>query len=243
MSDHPLPDPAPRTAAAAAAAGTTAAVATDRHYGLDIETDTTVDGLDPSTSSIVAVAVSTPRRDHVLTGSEPQVLAQLETLLCQLPPGVLVTWNGSSFDLPFLEYRARLVGVPLGLRLWPAGTAGIDQLWPPPAHGFRGSWGPHRHLDGFRLFRSDVRRTLGLSCGLKAMARLVGLPVVEVDRTGIHQLSAHELESYVASDARLARLLVGRRMPSAAASVDRVPLPVATTAPVGHADPVTPPAG
>ena len=205
------------------------------HYGLDIETDTTIDGLDPTTSPVVAVAVSTVRGDTVLTGAEADILRGLDELLLSMPPGVIVTWNGSSFDLPFLDHRARVLDVPIGLALCTSDRRPVHTAWPPPPDGCRATWAQHGHLDGFRLYRSDVRRIVGLSCGLKAMARLVGLPVVEVDRAGIHDLSAAELESYVSSDARLARQLVARRMPGAAASVDRGPVPVAGEVAGGHA--------
>ena len=200
------------------------------HYGLDIETDTTIDGLDPATSPVVAVAVSTVHGDTVLTGAEADILERLDDLLASLPTGVIVTWNGSSFDLPFLVHRARVLGVTLGLELCDRDARVVDPPWPPPPGGWRATWGAHGHLDGFRLYRADVRRIVGLSCGLKAMARLVGLPVVEVDRSVIHELTADDLESYVSSDARLARQLVARRMPGAAASVDRGPVPVALDA-------------
>ena len=49
-------------------------------YGLDIETDTTVDGLDATCSAIVAVAVSTVAGDRVLTGDERQILRSLDAL-------------------------------------------------------------------------------------------------------------------------------------------------------------------
>jgi len=39
----------------------------------------------------------------------------------------------------------------------------------------------------------------------------VGLPVVEVDRARIHELTLEERRNYVASDARLAKALVERR--------------------------------
>lgn len=191
------------------------------HYGLDIETDTTVDGLDPSCSSVVAVAVATPSGDRVLMGDEADLLLRLEELLCSLPPGVLVTWNGSAFDLPFLAERARLHGIRLGLRLFPGLPARSED--PVCSQAFLADWGEHRHLDGYRLYRADVGRTLGLSCGLKAMARLAGLEPVQVDRERIHALSTEELSEYVASDARLARDLVARRLPAAAAFVDRCP--------------------
>ena len=54
------------------------------------------------------------------------------------------------------------------------------------------------------------------------MAKLVGLEPVEVDREQIHQLSAQDLHEYVASDARLARELVVRRLPAAARFADPV---------------------
>jgi DNA polymerase elongation subunit (family B) len=183
------------------------------HYGLDIETDTSVDGLDPSCSRVVAAAVASDVGDRVFLGPEVDILRQLDGLLASLPPGVLVTWNGSGFDLPFLARRAAVQHVPIGLR-----------LHHPTGHRVgAASWGHHGHLDGYRLYRADVGRTLGLSCGLKAMARLTGAEPVEVDRTRIHALTTDELTQYVASDARLAVELVARRMPAAAGSVDRCP--------------------
>ena len=185
------------------------------YYGLDIETDTTVDGLDPACAGILAVAVATPRGDEVLLGREDRLLADLESLLSSLPPGVLVTWNGSGFDLPFLQARAARWGVPLGLRLAPGPCSG--DVTP----RVRASWGAHQHLDGYLLYRADVGRALGLSCGLKSVARLAGVAPVEVDRALVHELPRDELARYVASDARLARDLVQRRLPAAAAFVDR----------------------
>ena len=75
-------------------------------YGLDIETDTTVDGLDPEVSRIVAVALSTEAVDELFDGPEDELLAALDQRLAELPVGVLATWNGSAFDLPFIADRA-----------------------------------------------------------------------------------------------------------------------------------------
>ncbi len=75
------------------------------------------------------------------------------------------------------------------------------RVWPPPADGFCASWHAHRHLDGYRVVRADVRRTTGLSCGLKALARVVGLATVEVDRERLHLLPDEVVRDYVASDA------------------------------------------
>jgi DNA polymerase elongation subunit (family B) len=194
-------------------------------YGLDIETDTTVDGLDPSCAAVVAVGLATPDQDEVFLGDEADILARLDRRLAELDPGVVVTWNGGSFDLPFLAARARVTGTALDLELWPTRPTehpgdGV-QLWPPPQEGFGGRWGEHAHLDGYRTYRSDVRRSLGLSCGLKAMARLIGIEPVEVDYEQLHTLSEHDMAAYVASDARLACVLVERRLPAVLAAVDR----------------------
>jgi hypothetical protein len=195
-------------------------------YGLDIETDTSVDGLDPAHAAVVAVGLATPAGDEVFLGDEGPLLARLDRRLRELPAGVLVTWNGASFDLPFLAARAASCSTPIDLELWAhpddaAHVAADGSPWPPPPLGFGARWGAHGHLDGYRTFRADVRRSLGLSCGLKAMARLVGLVPVEVDYERLHTLSRADLATYVASDARLACVLVARRGPAALAAVDR----------------------
>jgi len=184
-------------------------------YGLDIETDTSVDGLDPSVSPIVAVAVATPDGDRVFQGAEDLVLHRTDELMSELDPGIVVTWNGSGFDLPFLAERARRLGVTLGLDLWDDGPERTEP------GVVRGQWYAHDHLDGYRLYRADVGRSLGFPCGLKPLSRLVGLAPVEVDRSCIHLLDDAALEAYVASDARLARELVLRRWPVAERATDR----------------------
>lgn len=189
-------------------------------YGLDIETDTTTDGLDPDVSAIVAVAVSTATRDHVFTGSEASILFQVDRLVSHLPAGVLVTWNGATFDLPFLDRRSRRIGVPLGLHLWADPSIVRRRQNEPDDVPYRGRWFGHCHLDGYRLYRADVGRSLGLSCGLKPLSRLVGLRPVEVDRSRIQDLDHQTLVDYVASDARLARQLVERRLPTSLAFTD-----------------------
>ncbi|HNG22690.1 MAG TPA: 3'-5' exonuclease, partial [Microthrixaceae bacterium] len=114
-------------------------------YGLDIETDTSVDGLDPSVSPIVAVAVATPDGDRVFQGAEDLVLHRTDELMSELDPGIVVTWNGSGFDLPFLAERAQRLGVTLGLDLWDDGPERTEP------GVVRGRWYAHDHLDGQRL--------------------------------------------------------------------------------------------
>lgn len=174
-------------------------------YGIDIETDTSVDGLDPDRSRVLAVAVSGPDGEMVARGEEASLLAAVDAYLRTAPPGVLVTWNGSRFDLPFLAVRARRNRVRLGLRLRPdPGLAGRHR---PVGYAYpcRARWHRHVHLDAYQLYRA--LEPPGQPCGLKSVARRHGLEPVEADPTAIHTLGTRALERYVASDARLARLL------------------------------------
>jgi hypothetical protein len=192
-------------------------------YGLDIETDTRENGLDPRVAAITTVALSSPGYDETFTGTETDILRELDQRISELPPGVLATWNGASFDLPFLADRARRHGVSLGLRLR------LDRrirLHHPPLPGhigaYRGSWYAHGHVDAYRLYRGDVGPALRISCSLKSIARLVGLHAIEVDRTRMQDLSHEALHAYATSDARLARVLTERRWSTASRFVDRV---------------------
>ncbi len=202
-------------------------------YGLDIETDTTVDGLDPAVARILTVALSSDEVDELFTGPEPELLAELDQRLVSLPPGVIATWNGAAFDLPFIADRAALYGQHLGLYLeHDPGIVVRGRSLPGHRGAYRAAWHHHAHLDAFRVYRSDVGPALRISCGLKSIARFVGLPVVEVDREQIHGLSQEALHAYASSDARLARVLSERRWASARRSVDRTPVHLAT--PVDH---------
>jgi len=199
-------------------------------YGLDIETDTTLDGLDPAVAGVVAVAVDGEHGAIVFDHpDEATLLRDLDAHLASLPPGVLCTWNGGAFDLPFLDQRAGINGVELGL------TLTLDPTLPghhDPLAGhegaYRGSWFTHRHVDGYQVYRADVGARLGFPCGLKAMSRMVGLPSVDVDVARLHLLSRTQRRAYVTSDAHLARALVARRWPSASRAVDAAPPPSPT---------------
>ena len=209
-------------------------------YGLDIETDTTENGLDPRVASVVTVALATPGYEAVFTGREDVLLYDLDQSLRSLEPGVIATWNGAAFDLPFLADRAALWGLPLGLRLQL--DPGIRMHHAPlPGHrgAYRAGWYDHGHLDAYRVYRSDVGPALRISCSLKSIARFVGLSPVEVDRERIHDLSQEVLHAYAASDARLARTLAERCWGTASRCVDRAPAleaPVESVAPVAAAD-------
>jgi DNA polymerase elongation subunit (family B) len=191
-------------------------------YGLDIETDTTVDGLDPEVAAVVTVALSNDGFDEVFVGDEDTILHDLDARLAAVAPGVIATWNGAAFDLPFLADRAALHGIPLGLRLRADPGIALDHE-PLPGHrsAYRARWHRHGHIDAYRLYRADVGPALRVSCSLKSIARLVGFTPIDVDRTRIHDLSHEMLHAYAASDARLARVLTERRWGTASRFVDR----------------------
>ena len=192
-------------------------------YGLDIETDTTIDGLDPAVASVLTVALVGPVCEEVFTGPEERILVDLDARLAELEPGVVATWNGAAFDLPFIADRAALHGVPLGLELQldPRLTSRHAPL---PGHrgAYRARWFRHRHLDAYRVYRGDVGPALRISCSLKSIARFVGLAPIEVDRERIHDLTNEALHAYAASDARLARILTERRWATASRCIDRL---------------------
>lgn len=195
-------------------------------YGLDIETDTTVNGLDPGVAAVVTVALACPGYEEVFTGPEDVLLVQLDERLDELEPGVIATWNGAAFDLPFIADRAARYDLELGLRLQldPRITTRGAPL---PGHrgAYRASWYDHTHLDAYRLYRGDVGPALRISCSLKSIARFVGLHPIEVDRSRIHDLSSEALHAYAASDARLARILAERRWGTASRCIDHLPEP------------------
>jgi DNA polymerase elongation subunit (family B) len=192
-------------------------------YGLDIETDTTIDGLDSAVAPVVTVALSHDAHDEVFSGDETSILARLDRRLSELDPGVLATWNGAAFDLPFLADRAALLEIPMGLRLLHDPNLRMDHQ-PLPRHrgAYRARWHRHGHIDAYRLYRGDVGPALRVSCSLKSIARLVGLAPLQVDRAHIHDLSREVLHAYAASDARLARVLTERRWGTASRFVDRL---------------------
>lgn len=194
-------------------------------YGLDIETDTSSDGLDPRVAPVVTVALSLPGHDEIFSGRETTLLHDLAVRLRDLPSGVIATWNGAAFDLPFLAHRAAVHEMDIGLRLQSDPSLVTRETRPGLGGGYRGAWHHHAHLDAYRMYRGDVGPVLRVSCSLKSIARLVGLAPVEVDRTRIHDLSREALHAYASSDARLARVLTERRMPGATRFIDRIEPP------------------
>lgn len=183
---------------------------------LDIETETRFGGgLDPLGSSVVAVALAF---DDGATSvfddaDERALLLRLGDVLSSRH-GLLLTWNGAGFDLPFLATRARVLGIEAEVGLVTRRDASLPVKYaPPPGLGdpVRARWHSTAHVDVAHLYRAFAEDN-GLSWSLKPVARAHGLSPVEVDRTAIHELSPEELEAYVASDA-IVTLELARRLP------------------------------
>jgi DNA polymerase elongation subunit (family B) len=188
----------------------------DVMYGLDIETDTTINGLDPEVAAVVAVAVAGGDVSVVIRGEERSILNELDNLLRRLEPGIIVTWNGSAFDLPFLQHRAALHGITLGLEL----SADAPTRKQPR---FRARWYGHRHLDAYLAYRYQLARVMPVSCGLKSIAAFYGLDAVEVAVERLHELPDSLVDAYVLSDAVLAAQLAARHWDWTQFFVDEAP--------------------
>lgn len=202
-------------------------------YGIDIEIDTPDGVVDPRRASVRTIAVSAAGRDRVFScgrtaatdGIDPDdtivldgeaaLLRAVDDHLRSLAPGIVATWNGAMFDLPFLFDRATIVGVDLGLLLVgdPTGARGRAPL---PGHrgAHRARWGAHRHLDTFRLYGDGAPANVWAS--LLGLGRRRGTIV----HTG--DLLNEALHANAPSDARLARVLAERRGPAALRAVDHL---------------------
>lgn len=201
---------------------------------LDIETDTspltdaekaagfTSRGLVPEITPVTAVAFADEngaRAHHLSTqGNERHLLAAVAYLVHafarQHPDAVLVTWNRSVFDLPFLADRARIVGLGeqwyANLELTPDPSF-VPKYEPLPGHdgGYAATWNGLRHID-MAYVDKDECLAAGVSWSLKPWAKHLGMDPVEVDRTRMHELTAEELDAYVTSDAVITHGLAAR---------------------------------
>lgn len=192
-------------------------------YGLDIETDIRTDAADPAVAAVVRVALSGRRFDEVFEGPEADLFADLDDRLAGLAPGVIATWNGSTFDLPFIADRARLLGVDLGLRLCMDDRLTMQRaLLPGHRSAYRAAWHQHTHVDTFRLYGRPA--AAGPWSSLRNIGRVLGLsPAPTAASTArFEPLSTEAQHAHAASDARLARVLAERRWSAAHRLIDRV---------------------
>ncbi|RJL21237.1 hypothetical protein [Bailinhaonella thermotolerans] len=186
-----------------------------RVYALDIETDNSEgEGLNPSRARITQASVATEDTTEVFDGAEADLLAHLDRFLRRLPNGLIATWNGAAFDLPYLTTRAGRARVSLGLSL-------VADRRLTPKYGFleghhtayHGIWEsavsssvPHVHLDIAYAYRRHAREH-EIPWSLKPVARSRGLDPVELDRERLHQYTPSQRAEYCASDAVITRQL------------------------------------
>lgn len=203
-----------------------------RIYSLDIETDTDgVNGLDPREARITEIAISTADGDAVFNdASEAHLLYNADRHIRRLPPGLIGTWNGTFFDLPYIadrlsmaratqdaaRYAAEKVDLyEFGMRLIPQpGLTPKYDFLPGHSTGYGCWWrtdspdprGIHQHLDisdAYKRFAAEA----GVKHSLKPVCIANGIEMIEVDRTKMHELTVAERSAYGASDTRGTRAL------------------------------------
>jgi DNA polymerase elongation subunit (family B) len=178
---------------------------------LDIETDTAIDGLDPQVSTVVSVGLWAPSVQTVIEGvDEVTLLHRLVEVLDDLPESVVVGWNSSVFDFPFLATRAEICGVDLDLEMV-ADPAIVPKycFTPPHTGGYRVRIGRHRHADIAYAYQAYAEQA-SVTWSLKPVCTALDIEMVKVDASQIHLLSREELIAYNLSDVRGTYLLAER---------------------------------
>lgn len=186
-------------------------------YALDIETT----GLSWSTDRITSVAIYGDGVALVVEdANEARLICQVRDFLANLEPGVIVTWNGATFDWPFLAGRSTVAKLSDWLHLSRneaivpkyAPQVGYDRVGYDGHPPSRDPSQAHRHCDVAYAWQDRVEAS-GCSWGLKAVARSVGLRVIEVDRAHMDELTPAERCAYNLSDVyatfELAKLVGG----------------------------------
>jgi DNA polymerase elongation subunit (family B) len=180
---------------------------------LDIEADTTVNGLDPRVAAVTEVSLSTSVGSKLFSGPEATLLSELETYLAAQPPSLLVTWNGHAYDMPFLADRFARLFLATTLTVTPDPTIPIKYS-PLPGHtsAYRAHWGIHRHVDICHIYR-PIAQALAVPFNLKPVARAVlGIEPIQEDRTTLHLLSPARRARYATSDTEITLALAVREL-------------------------------
>ena len=155
-------------------------------------------------------------------GEETEVLGSISEYFWNAPAGLVSTWNGAVFDLPYMSDRYRIAEVPSPLLLRP--DVNLKPKYEPlPGHrgGYQAvitsmasGYDPtqfHTHLDMAYALKDKVS-AMGVAWSLKPVCKAFGIDMVEVDRTKIHELTPEQQDEYVASDAHGARELAIRAL-------------------------------
>lgn len=205
----------------------------DHVNALDIETDTAGGfGLDPNRGGITEIALTIPVHDDkgvVFATSdgltEADIIVEADRMLYSLDPGLIATWNGAFFDLPFIMTRAEILGITQHLHLH-AQAGLVPKYEPLPGHvgGYSATWDtsgplPHQHLDIAKHFKrvSNILRDRDALNGvpykerfrwsLKPVAEAHGITMISVDRERMHLLTPEERRAYALSDTNGTHLL------------------------------------
>ncbi len=181
-------------------------------YGLDLVTDCTGPLVDPAVNRIVEIGLSSSNRDQLFAGDEAALLRDLDDRLSALPPGVVVTWQGSVLAIPLIAVRAATHGIALGL------TIETDKRSAPPSPvlgvhaAVRARWGQHAVLDLQRVYESGTSRWRGRRNR-------------DRDHEALYPPTDNLIARDPSKDARLARSLAERRWPQAKRYIDLVAAP------------------
>jgi hypothetical protein len=179
-------------------------------YGLDIETDTAIDGRDPRVAGVIAIAIADANGAiAVLCGPERAALRGMVAVLDDLPPGVVTTWNGSGFDLPFIAERCAKLGIALPWELTATDLPAKYAPLPNRAGRYRATLGAHAHADIAWAYEEYCNET-ATPWSLKPLAHALGIPAIEADREHAGDLPTDELVAYVVSDALVTAKLAHR---------------------------------
>lgn len=178
-------------------------------YGFDLCTDTTGSAIDPAINRITKIGLSTPAGEEIYDGEEGEILHLVDHRLAVLPPGVLVTWQGSILDLPLFTARAAATGLESGLRLRPDHRPAPASVLLDIEHPWCSDWYSHRHLELRRVYDTGNRWWNPMRNKLDPES-MIPPPDALVCRDP-------------SRDARLARVLAERRWPQARKYVDRMP--------------------
>ena len=169
---------------------------------LDIETT----GLDPQEDEVLLVGFGWPENKSLIYDdwSESAMLVNVANLISSLPQDtVIYSWNGASFDYPFLYDRMKLLGInDCAPALEPTGKLSkYNKVI------YDVTWGDVKHVDIAPAWKSYADRW-GIKHSLKAVGRhRLDYPVLEMDFDNREpvDIPMTEFVPYLESDLRVTR--------------------------------------